>query len=606
MLILFSSHNQTPANVTTQELYCPVQSTSHHLLGVIEQNNVKVVQHEMEKRNNLGYGIGYALRGWLGSDKLPPNQGLLDFWFEKALVYLGIVPSPISATSPLISDVKMLANDIDLPLPIFRTEFAQLTALNQPLVDYYGLNAHEFKQKLYHKVKRLNKNRLNLDKPNYYSSAIEVISEMLQKCEAEILKDIPVAYFNNPSSLRKHLYSLNGEQICNAFVLKKLQVQSRLWEILRSQPGSEGIRFEAVYRFAVRNDPDNLGAYHYEEEPGYIISTLNGLCHTLERATPKANLNDFITLHDCLVHNVSKGVNYSLLEDMIEHDNFDHLLMVVLFPGVLERSIFSKLKPTSLEENMFEKGLRKQVVQFGMPMPDEYGIKDFVKRNDQSWFEFFYIQDFPGLVLYKKTPAQMIAQGNLLFDRFNALLQQAKSPLARLISYLWITRELKIHHLFNDANGRTTAAQFLSFLFKDPDLPKLGGFDPDIFDCYGPEKLTHTILSIMREYLKEQGSAASTTMAQKLEFLRLAALQHFSKDQNKEWETYHKKANVILETLTKNTGDEHDNTLGAQPSAMMIPQYKVVSCKSTRKKLNIMEQDKPCEKPEASMKAKKK
>jgi len=468
----------------------------------------------------------------------------------------------------------------------FKAEFVHLVRLTQPIMEYYGLSPKVYIKRLYDNVKDLTDTRISLHEPNYFSASLATLNEILSEHESEILKFIPNKIMNNPTELRKYFekgkYINQGEiylkghkppQDFIKYVINKLKAQSQTWEKMHSHLGYEGIAFQDVYRFVTQGDRNELGAYAFEEEPGYMENALYALKDTFDKKMQFNHVQDYRDLHDTAVQGViSKfgslsGDRNGPFHESLKTDN-------------KEREYFLKLPTQDLDalyEDKFYQGFRSiGELEFGIPLYDEEGLKDLKKRSiHNNWFQLkergegqYYLVlrgyrtfhtdkeeiNKGGLEAIENFAKEsMKNKGKSLFDHYRKLIKKAKSPIERLMAHIWITRELKIHHLFRDGNGRSTVLLFMGLLNKDPSLPKVLLPDPDIFDAYGPKELSNIIIESMENLANRISSKLKSehTADEKINKLKKARKAYFLQSDRHEWQYYHvnKKRNNLKEVI---------------------------------------------------------
>lgn len=434
---------------------------------------------------------------------------------------------------------KLESEDITIDIGIFREEFSHLCNLNIPFIEYYNFDSKIFQEKLYNKVKGLDQSRLGVGPRSYMGMSIELVRELLSESEQVLLIDIPQNIIANPDSLNKYLQSIELKDKCFPYVLEKLKVQSMVWLQLSKIPGYEDFSFLDIHRFVIDGDREELGSYAFENEPGYILSTFKGMLFVLEN---NIDAKTYSKLHDITISNVYDKFNIFTMNLPATCDD----------TGNTREQFFSMkgLKLGELADSKFELGYRSGQTGYGIDhrKVDREGIQDLKEKmgNNGDWFKCDISEYSALLTLLEKNEDEVLKRASLLFEKYNKLLEQANTPLERLLCHEYIVREVELHHLFTDGNGRSSMLLFYSLISKDPDLPNVLFHDPNIFDGYGPEKLTELVIDAMENLANiTSRSESKEDMMSQIAELKKVAKSHFENNQEeKAWKYHHDKADI--------------------------------------------------------------
>lgn len=188
---------------------------------------------------------------------------------------------------------------------------------------------------------------------------------------------------------------------------------------------------------------------------------------------------------------------------------------------------------------------------------DQYGREDLFKRGAKDLNEtgkpFAYIRMFEMesiAVRHLKSLPELKAELNALFSTMYKAIEGETNPITRLMQYAWLARELELRHIYADANGRTSITVIYALVAEDPDLPMLCFHDPNVLDKNGPEKLCYRLLEGMQKF--ENGGHLDSPIKSKdgllnvsdfaasenLEQMKAYAVQHFSSEKSKHWDSY--------------------------------------------------------------------
>lgn len=389
------------------------------------------------------------------------------------------------------------------------------------------------------------------------------ITRALQDQEDIFMYKIPSEVKSDPRTLRNYIEeqlmnkgtsyekainqfkNLEDQPIEGSYVLCKLIAQCDAWEALRSKKGSEGLPFDAVWRYCIDENYEKNGAYYFENEPFYILAMLRGLARTLQEKPLSLQDKRPLTRED--YENFAARV---LLDPPIHKSDF----------AIQQKDVKERIESTErerFEAKMVDKGQHFETKPW---INDEIGKKDLAKRTQSEkealermksantsfkdyWlanatgFEFF---DY-GCIWHKCGTTHSIIS-NRIFYGLHQMVNAAKTPGERLIAYIWTARELEVCHLMEDGNGRTAIYALINWIAEDEDLPLYLPEDPNILDLQGPEKL-------MRDIHSGMVRAAELSGKQKSDIASVDTLLDQAGIRGKDWDVVHKRAELPEEII---------------------------------------------------------
>lgn len=387
-----------------------------------------------------------------------------------------------------------------------------------------------------------------------------LIAHVLQVQEEEILAQLPPAVLLDPIQARYFLTVLLAEKGLTyetavaqfdrelggleknaaegSYVIAKLIAQIDAWEALQSKAKSKGeavsFPFQEIWRFFIDGEKEKYGAYFFENEPFYMLSSLRGLKNILDSQKP-LNMETYEEYATALTRDPPVMRRWGGLTDPE-------------FPN-----LFFNTKP-KMNNQGFDPSSLKQ---------DPLGISDLkertlacreaeeiVARKDKEVSEgVYWIANATGfsyntIMLW----ASMNTSHTIIFQRIflglEQLLQKASSPGERLIAYIWAARELEITHQMEDANGRTSITSLIKWIAEDPELPIYLPEDPNILDCQGPEALIRDVHSGMRRFQSLSGNNPDNIVS-------VDILLDQSGVKGQPWDFVHQRAQLPEKTIAK-------------------------------------------------------
>lgn len=427
----------------------------------------------------------------------------------------------------------------------FKMEFTHLCKLNEAVVQFYGIDPKIFQQRLYDKVKNLNNTGCRSIPPNYRTESISAVTELLSENEQQLLKVIPGAIKNDPDKLLNFLEN-NKKLKYYPYVIDKLKTQALIWQKMRQTPGYEAFPFDGIYRFVIDGDAEKRGSYAFENEPGYILSTFKGLLFALNSTIDNEIL--YCTLHDTATNDV-----YSTFGNMYQippnKEGINDGAFFICISNTPEKFLgMPSLSLDDLNKRKFMQGYRDVEDEVGFGISKNYdssGLEDLRQRTkSDDWFKFEENEYLTSLAHASKSQQDVVDRAHKVFDQYSNLINKAKSPIEKILSYAWLAREVEIHHFFNDGNGRSSLLLITSLIHHDPTIPKVLFHDPNVFDAYGPEKLTALVIDAMENLTQSTpDSFRKTINMDKIRNLRAEAVAFFKDNPEKcSWQHYHDKA----------------------------------------------------------------
>lgn len=265
--------------------------------------------------------------------------------------------------------------------------------------------------------------------------------------------------------LRKHLA---GEVSLEEFPYKEgrinfLPILMEIFRIIQERDDMKSFPAEEIWRYAIDFHREDEGPCAFEDEIGYLNSYLHGLKYALENSTQPKTKDWYLGLHAATTGKTFRPKN----------GRFD-------------------IKAT--QYNSIPNGSRQMQAGFNIALMDRdpIGCEDLETRpSEQSSWSFnpntFKIeQNFPN--------GNMDATLDRIMDQYRYLLTKAATPAERLMAGIWMARELEIHHICADGNGRASVLSLISIVTGDPELPPFLFPDPNVLDGNGPESLAYRYL----------------------------------------------------------------------------------------------------------------
>lgn len=327
-----------------------------------------------------------------------------------------------------------------------------------------------------------------------------------------------------------------------SYVLAKLIAQVDAWKAIRSKNGGKNFPFEDVWRFCIDEAKEKYGAYFFENEPFYILSSLRGLKEiinskeepsqkTYESFAASLMRNPPIMKHAIQIHNdlmaneINKNETHYFFSNKMTSD-----------PGKFNASLW-KYDCMGVED--LEKRSKAQI-----NAEERIDLSD-VKVTDEEYF-LANATGFRkcGVFIYglTKTTSNIIAQR--IFLGLENILELSKTPGERLIAYIWAARELEVTHQLDDGNGRTSIAFLINRIANDSDLPMYIPQDPNILDQQAPEALLRDIHQGMRHFVElSHGNPDSVIDVETL--LNQAGVK------GQTWDVVHQRAKLSKEQVKR-------------------------------------------------------
>lgn len=352
--------------------------------------------------------------------------------------------------------------------------------------------------------------KMDVDLASDFAESIRYINAViLDNFEKEVLEKIDPSVKSNPTLFITTLRQIQESNLHNHYVMQKLIAQAEVWQVMKANPKLNEFPFEDIWCFCIDFEFQKFGAYIFENEPGYMVASLNALKFSLECKNP--TYLDYIEINKKCGENVHKDL-YSWIDAADGGDS-----------------------------EFLETILREISVFFQIPYIDEEGFKDLKERSANSSF-FQLLSNFSNATIGKGpfkiqskgiSREQNISKMQFLFEYHQQQISQAKNKAQRLIAHLWLARELELHHHFVDGNGRSSDKILLSLLANDPELPMiLYNSDLNYMDGNGPIGFVQRILSAMHHFNKTCGHEEIP-----LTFLQIDEMTNIS--QKPSWRHYH-------------------------------------------------------------------
>jgi len=336
-----------------------------------------------------------------------------------------------------------------------------------------------------------------------------VTAIILKNIEDEILKKINSNIKNNPDKFLQELRNLKKSSSYNKYVLDKLIAQAELWKVMQNHPKLKDFPFEEIWRFCIDLEMQEYGAYIFENEPGYIIATLNALRFGLE--CKKLNYSDYIEINrkcgENVLRNFHVGAEYLYTKIRDQWESFMGSKGVGMVSYGIEG--FSTMDEEGLQD------IRERIATMGSDSPFAYIMgREVTLRAKPSWVHLREIK--------------------FLFAMHDKKISQASNIGERLIVHIWLSRELSLQHHMQDGNGRTAQIVLLSLLANDPELPMmLLDTNPNL-DTNGPVAYILRVLGGMVHFNKFCKNEEVPLIFEEVE-----AMTEVSSPEKRWWRYYH-------------------------------------------------------------------
>lgn len=335
-----------------------------------------------------------------------------------------------------------------------------------------------------------------------------VTAIVLKNIEDEVLNKISSSIKNNPVKFLQELRNLKKSSSYNKYVLDKLIPQAEVWKVMQKNTKLKGFPFEEIWRFCIDIEMQEYGAYIFENEPGYMIATLNALRLALE--CKELNYSDYVEINRKCGENVLRSF-FSGSESLYTKIRDHHESPMGGGVGMVSYGIsgFSKMDEEGLQD------IKERIAAMGSDSPFAYLIgREVTLRAKPSWVHLREIK--------------------FLFAVHEEKISRANNIGARLIAHIWLSRELSLQHHMQDGNGRTAQMVFLSLLANDPELPMmLLDTNPNL-DTNGPVAF---IIRVLRGMVHFNKFCQDETVP--LTFEEIETMTEVSSSEKRLWRYYH-------------------------------------------------------------------
>ena len=387
----------------------------------------------------------------------------------------------------------------------------------------------------------------------------KVVAEALDQQEISILAKVPKECFNDPEKLRSQFMKLLEERglsyeeavaqfdwskgkpqkstIEGSYVLAKLIAQVDAWRAIRSKRGGEHFPFRDVWRFSIDGSKEKDGAYIFENEPFYILSSLRGL-------------EKILTSQKQLCHQTYESYASALMQNPPILKNSFNLWSAITKD---DRKVFFTCKADK-GRHSFDAAHWKN---------DAIGSGDIEKRSSireqaeeclklskgEGEIKDYWLAHATGFKKLGNDLGSCVNTTNtLIFQRIflglAQILEKAKTPGERLIGYIWGARELEVTHQLEDGNGRTSIHFLIKCIADDADLPFYIPDDPNILDQQGPEALLRDIHSGMVRFKEFSGRKSK-------EVINVETLIDQAAVRGQSWDVVHRRAELSIDLISK-------------------------------------------------------
>ncbi len=328
----------------------------------------------------------------------------------------------------------------------------------------------------------------------------------------------------------------------NSYPAKKLLAQSEVYKEIEAIPSFAGkVSFSEIGKFVIDGEKWKLGDYAFDDEPGYILGAFKGLVFALKTRDDEKTPDWYIKLHDTCI-----GEVYTQLGKIKE----------IFFPLGNTKKRFGNpnLNLTrGFSTYYVASGTRKKALIYCTDTLDSdiYGRKDLEEDNRNQWIIYGFdtmleLKRFGLMTLPDQTPQAIKVRMNKLFSGYQSLLSQAQDNADKLIAYLWLVRELEIHHFFADGNGRSAmlALQSMACSKIAKGIFPMLFYDPNVLDANGPEKLCLRAIEAMTHLITISPSLQnkrSNTYQSELLQLKQTVIKKFH---NQPWGIIHARTGL--------------------------------------------------------------
>lgn len=256
---------------------------------------------------------------------------------------------------------------------------------------------------------------------------------ILSEQENDILNKIDLTVKQNPDLFLDELKSLKESGSYNPYVLDKLIAQAEVWKVMQGNSKLKNFPFNEIWRFCIDVEFQKFGAYIFENEPGYIVATLNALRFGLQLKNP--TYLDYIEINRKCGENVLSLIDSSSSTPLRTH---------------VMNNTRGIVYPIS-----------------GLNTMDKEGLQDLKREND---FFSFSPQEGKSHVIPQPN-TKHFQQMDFLFHHYNKLVTAANDDVGKhYIAIRWLTRELALNHHFEDGNYRSARILLESVLANNPYL----------------------------------------------------------------------------------------------------------------------------------------
>lgn len=265
--------------------------------------------------------------------------------------------------------------------------------------------------------------------------------------------------------LRKHLA---GEVSLEEFPYKEgrinfLPILMEIYHMMQGRDDMKSFPAEEIWRYAIDYHREIGGPCAFEDEIGYLNSYLHGLKYALEHSSQPKTKDWYLGLHAATTGKTFKPDN-GIFD--IKLTNY--------------RSILSGSRQMQSGFNIAELDR------------DPIGCEDLQTRPSEQSSWMFDPNTFK--IEHHFPMGNMDATLDRIMLQYQQLEAKASIPAERLMAALWTARELEIHHICSDGNGRASVLSLVSMVDGDPELPPFLFPDPNVLDGNGPESLAYRYL----------------------------------------------------------------------------------------------------------------
>lgn len=380
------------------------------------------------------------------------------------------------------------------------------------------------------------------------------IKKYLQVDEDEILLSMQNVGVSEEDSRQLIIFLNNQVLLKNSYAAKKLLVQAKIFQLFGDIEILNQVPFREIWKFMIDGKDREGGSYIFENQPGYILGALNGFLFALQTKSNEKNMEWYISLHDIIVENTCG--RFGKLDEVAAAINSKQLKENNQLSIDQQKEYF--YHPTKLglsnKPIIISKHIRDDKnLLFGFSIAhytkDDLGIQD-LKNKRQKWLLFGDNM----VTLLKKTTQELEDRLKDIFEGFHQLLNISHDKADKLMAFLWLARELEIHHFFHDANGRVTIIILLSACASDPEIFPMFFFDPNILDGNSPASLSLLAIEAMQNAVQMYNvSNQSIELLHSIEEFKILCVEKFH---DKAWPFIHSKTgldNIYIKPFDKFT-----------------------------------------------------